>query len=213
MGQKFRHLEDGAIQEEVRARCVVQDCRHGTSAVMNGDSSPTTSIEALKMILSIAGRCGKACLSADVSTAYMSNPLPDRVKAVIRLPSGTSFRNGDPVFMVLRTALNGLRPAALAWVLYFRKVVHEAFGLKSSPHDPMMYIGKAHDGSWVAVLTYVDDILFFAKDLEICRAMLKRLQQSIEIKETGSINVPALGDEKKTWSKSMDIWDMDFSFL
>ena len=193
LGQKFRYLENGAIQEEVRVRCVVQDCRAGTSAVMNGYSRPTTSMEALKVSLAIAGKCGKACLSTDVSTAYMSSPLPERAKAVIRLPSGTSFRNGDPVFMVLRNALNGLRPAALAWVLYFRKVVHDAFGLKSSPHDPTMYIGKAHDGSWVAVLTYVEDILFFGKDLEICRTMLKKLQESIEIKETGFINVPGLG--------------------
>lgn len=47
--------------------------------------------------------------------------------------------------------------------------------------------------SSVAVLTYVDDILFFAKDLEICRAMLKKLQESMEIKETGNINVPERG--------------------
>lgn len=45
----------------------------------------------------------------------------------------------------------------------------------------------------MAVLTYVDDILFFAMDLEICRAMLKKLQESIEIKETGNINVPECG--------------------
>ena len=184
LGQKYRHCEDGSVVEEVRARCVVQDVRDGTSAVMNGYSSPTTSIEALKVILAIAGRTGKAVLSADVSTAYMSNPLPEHIRAIIRLPSGTSFQDASPVYMVLRNALNGLRPAALAWVLYFRKIVNEAFGLR---------IGKAHDGSWVAVLTYVDDILFFAKDLEVCRAMLKRLQQSIEIKETGNIDVPSRG--------------------
>ena len=125
MGQKFRHGEDGSVEEEVRARCVVQDVRDGTSAVMNGYLSPTTSIEALKVILAITRLIGKAVLAADVPTAYISSPLPSHIKAIIQLRSGTIFLDASPVSLVLRNALNGLRPAALAWVLYFCKIVNE----------------------------------------------------------------------------------------
>ncbi|CAK9117369.1 unnamed protein product, partial [Durusdinium trenchii] len=152
--RKIRKTESGPM-EEVRCRCVVQDVRDGTSAVMHGYSSPTSSVETLKILLAVAGWFDYAVLTADVATAYMSSPLPDDVKAIIRLPAGTMYGDGTPVYVILKNAINGLRPASL--------------------------------GSCVAVLTYVDDLLFIAKNLNICRKMLSALREMLEIKETGAI--------------------------
>ena len=174
------------MKEEVRCRCVVQDVRDGTSAVMHGYSSPTSGVETLKLLLAIAGFYDLAVLTADVSTAYMSSPLPPDVRAIIRLPTGTYFADGTPVYMVLFNALNGLRPASLAWVLYFRNVVQQKLGLDHCEIDPTLYVGW-WNGQWVAVLTYVDDVLFVASNLDVCRKMLQELCADLESKETGAI--------------------------
>lgn len=136
--RKLRKTENGPI-EEVRCRCVVQDVRDGTSAVMHGYSSPTSSVETLKILLAISGWYDMAILTADVATAYMSSPLPENVKAIIRLPTGTMYGDGSSVYVVLRNAINGLRPASLAWVLFFRDVVKKKLQLSHSDLDPTVY--------------------------------------------------------------------------
>ena len=183
--RKIRKTESGPM-EEVRCRCVVQDVRDGTSAVMHGYSSPTSSVETLKILLAVAGWFDYAVLTADVATAYMSSPLPDDVKAIIRLPAGTMYGDGTPVYVILKNAINGLRPASLAWVLFFRNVVEQKLNLSHSDLDPTVFTGY-FEGSCVAVLTYVDDLLFIAKNLNICRKMLSALREMLEIKETGAI--------------------------
>ena len=197
LGRKIRvSVKDGKTTEteEVRARCVVQDLRNGSSAVHSGFSSPTASVESFKALIAVAGYWGLCLLTGDVSTAYMSSPLPRHIKAVVRLPSGSTDRYGNPLYLVLSNALNGLRPAALAWVLHFRDIIGRSCSLRPSSHDPTLYVGE-FCGSWVSLLVYVDDIMVASEHLQTCRDLLCELQKHIEIKETGSMGDSSQGGE------------------
>ena len=90
-------------------------------------------------------------------------------------PTGRSFRNGDPVApWCCAMSLTGELACRLGMGRWFT----------TWPHD--IHWEGSNDGIMgSSELTYVDDILFFAKDLEICRAMLKKLQESMEIKRNG----------------------------
>ena len=71
LGRKIRvSVKDGKTTEteEVRARCVVQDLRNGSSAVHSGFSSPTASVESFKALIAVAGYWGLCLLTGDVST-------------------------------------------------------------------------------------------------------------------------------------------------
>ena len=98
--------------------------------VAAGFSSPTSSVESFKVLIALAGTYDLALVSSDVSTAYMTSPLPPKCPAIIRLPAGTTNNHGSPTYMILDHALHGLRPAALAWVLHFRSIWESMCSLK-----------------------------------------------------------------------------------
>lgn len=154
LGQKFRHSTvDGkpVVTEEVRARCVVQDVKDNQSATACGFSAPTSSVESLKILLALVGQYDLAVLTADVSTAFMTSPLPKGIKSIVRLPAGTCDARGQSAYLVLDKALNGLRPAALAWVLHFRHIVEETAQIHHSELDPTFFVGSYRD-HWISIL-------------------------------------------------------------
>lgn len=179
-----RKIRNGV--EEVRCRCVVQDVRDGVSATMYGFSSPTASVEAMKIVLAMAGLYDMALIGADVATAYMSAPLPQGVKSIIRLPAGTYYSSGDSVYCLLTNAINGLRPASLAWVLFFSKLVRKVLSLQPSEVDPTLFAGF-YNSNYVIIVTYVDDLLILGPNLKICQEMLSKLAATIDIRQTGAI--------------------------
>ena len=109
----------------VRSRLVVRDFATGPSAAELGVSSPTASSEALKVVLSYLaqkssfrkkskkGGVGKTAWVLDVSTAFLHAPVIH--PAVVSLPTGTEDEDGEPLFVILEKAMNGLRSAGMSW--------------------------------------------------------------------------------------------------
>ena len=93
-------------KEEVRRDVWFRTCVTELLLFMPVFSSPPRSVEKLKIRLAIRGAFDLELISADVSTTYMSSPLPAKVKAVIRLPPGTTNRNRTSTYMVLDHALS-----------------------------------------------------------------------------------------------------------
>ena len=79
-----------------------------------GISSPTPSSDALCLLLGIAGNRGWPIATGDVSSAFMCTPLRKR-NIVAKLPMSVSSMGGEPVFLHLARALNGLRSASQSW--------------------------------------------------------------------------------------------------
>ena len=109
----------------VRSRLVVRDFATGPSAAELGVSSPTASSEALKVVLSYLaqkssfrkkskrGGVGKTAWVLDVSTAFLHAPVIH--PAVVSLLTGMEDEDGEPLFVILEKAMNGLRSAGMSW--------------------------------------------------------------------------------------------------
>ena len=191
----------------VRSRCVVQDVAHqgAGSASSLGFSSPTASADAMRLALAMAAEYDMSILSGDVSAAFMASPLPRNVKAIVRMPPGTRFADdGSPVFMVLSKAMNGLRPASLAWTKHFSSLAKKNLNLSSNPVEPTCFVGYFHQKGMddvqfsqqakMMIVLYVDDILFLSNSQIRNRAALQILVNAgLELRETGDLGSSAEG--------------------
>ena len=119
-----------AYKGETRVRCriVAKDFNRGSSAKSLGFSSPTPSIESVHLVLTIACKRGYRLRSLDISHAFMHSPIRGGTKIVLKLPLSVSLISGEPGFMILDKALNGLRDASLCWLELLSDTV-ESVGL------------------------------------------------------------------------------------
>ena len=100
--------EKEEAQEGVRARIVAKDFASGQSARSMGISSPTPSIEALRMVLGVArgawssGNQAMFLVGRDVFQAFMNSPLEQ--PEILRMPLSMSTMIGEPILYGLRKA-------------------------------------------------------------------------------------------------------------
>ena len=97
-----------------RSRLVVRDfAAMGGTTLAEGIYSPTTSLEGLRLLLSVLCRKGSV-LSCDVSVAFMHAAIAR--PEFVQLPSNIgNAKTGEKVFLKLFRAMNGLRSAPLSW--------------------------------------------------------------------------------------------------
>ena len=113
IGTRWVTNEKEEAQEGVRARIVAKDFASGPSARSMGISSPTPSIEALRMVLGVAcgawsvGNQAMFLAGLDVSQAFMNSPL-ERPE-ILRMPLSMSTMKGEPIFLWAEKGINGLR--------------------------------------------------------------------------------------------------------
>ena len=118
IGTRWVTNEKEEAQEGVRARIVAKDFASGQSARSMGISSPTPSIEALRMVLGVAcgawsvGNQAMFLAGLDVSQAFMNSPL-ERPE-ILRMPLSMSTMKGEPIFLWAEKGINGLRIASQA---------------------------------------------------------------------------------------------------
>ncbi|CAK9021256.1 Copia protein (Gag-int-pol protein) [Cleaved into: Copia VLP protein [Durusdinium trenchii] len=124
--------------ERVRTRIVAKDFNRGQSARSLGFSSPTPSIEALHLILAISATRRYLLRSLDISHAFMHSPLGKDMHVVLKLPLSVSLDDGQPAFLVLDKALNGLRDASLCWLQLLSETV-KTIGLWTDSIEPCVY--------------------------------------------------------------------------
>ena len=183
--------EKPEADEGVRARMVVKDIARGAAtARAQGISSPTPSVESLRVLLGMA--CGAwgcppmGLFAIDVSQAFMNAPL-EKHHVVVRLPTSVSRDNdaNEPVYLEAKKGLNGLRVGSLAWASFFARIVREA-GLESSVTEPCLYAGSV-GGAPVVLICYVDDVLVATPKEASYKIVFDLLAKHVKIRETGRI--------------------------
>ena len=145
----------------VRTRIVIKDIagKNSDSARALGISSPTPSADALFTVLGIAGCRNSVVAGADVSHAFMATPLRKR-DVVMKFPLSVSTVSGDPLYLHLGKALNGLRKASQEWICFVEETVKD-LGLQSCSLEPCLFSGMLESGPCL-LLVYVDDFLCIA---------------------------------------------------
>ena len=177
--------------EGVRARIVVKDFAKGKqTARQEGISSPTPSIESLRILLGAAsgswtGGKGFNLYAIDVSQAFMNSPLT--VKVCVKFPSSVSTLDNEPVYLEAYKGLNGLRIASLTWVLFFDGIV-KSVGIRSGLVEPCLY-GGIVKGAPILVICYVDDLLVATPSEAAYRVLFEALEKKVKIRETGRVTM------------------------
>lgn len=174
----------------VRARIVLKDIAAGqASARTIGISSPTPSSEALFLMLGIAGTRNFIIGAGDVVSAFMATPLRKRT-AVAKMPLSVSSLKGEPMFLHLSKALNGLRSASQEWSVYLASIV-ATVGLEACDLEPCLYSGKLPTGEVCLLMSYVDDLLVCAPSEDAVDMVFSALEKQVTLKRTGLV-----GDSK-----------------
>ena len=188
-----------ASKDVVRCRCVVQQVSAGAgTAVSLGISSPTASVDGLKMVLALAGYFGSFLGALDVSCAFMASPLPMGFHQIVRLPAGTVDSNGRPVYVDLIKAMNGLRVSPRAWMMYISDIIQTQCGLSANPIEPSLFAGwtsvEGLDSEFVNILVYVDDLLIRTETEAMYEKLVALLKHEIQINETGRLGIKQKGE-------------------
>ena len=170
----------------VRARIVIKDIagKNSDSARTLGISSPTPSADALFTVLGIAGCRNSVVAGADVSHAFMATPLRKR-DVVMKFPLSVSTVSGDPLYLHLGKALNGLRKASQEWICFVEETV-KVLGLQSCSLEPCLFSGMLESGPCL-LLVYVDDFLCIAPSEEDVDRIFGVIEKRVELKRTGLI--------------------------
>ena len=175
----------GQKAENVRSRLVAKDVAGGApSAKALGFASPTPSIEVIHAVLSLAASLDLYVVAIDVSHAFMHSPLGSQI-VVLRLPQSVSNVAGEPAFLLLQRALNGLRDASLRWVQMLTEIIATK-NLWTDEVEPCVFQGVIK-GQPVILMTYVDDLLLVAGSKQVAQEVADAIGKKVPIKVTGEL--------------------------
>ena len=168
--------------DRVRARLVCRDYRSsGLSSLRENIYAPTSSLDCLRLIISIAEQKGFCLLTSDVSTAFLFAPLNST--EIVCFPPDMVGENHERLYVKLKKALYGLRKAPLAWFRELKSTLIE-LGLEETS-EPTMFRGKIH-GNMIFLLIYVDDLIMVGSE-KSCQALFTKLSSRYQIKVTGKL--------------------------
>ena len=165
-----------------RSRLVVRDfASMGGTTLAEGIYSPTTTLEGLRLLLSVLCQQG-SMMSCDVSVAFMHAAIAR--PEFVQLPPNITTLKGERVFVKLFRAMNGLRSAPLSW---YRELSSFLSGQGFAQIlDPTIFRRKGKHGL-IVVLFYVDDLLIWAEDNRDALSTYEDLRNRYKFKLTGEL--------------------------
>ena len=184
--------EKPEADEGVRARMVVKDFARGAAtARAQGISSPTPSVESLRVLLGMA--CGAwgcpPCHRRE--PAFMNAPLEKRL-VVVRLPTSVSRDHdaNEPVYLEAKKGLNGLRVGSHGHPSLLASSARQVL----SPVSLSLASTGSVGGAPVVLICYVDDVLVASPKEASYKIVFDLLAKHVKIRETGRIPLASAKD-------------------
>ena len=165
-----------------RSRLVVRDfASMGGTTLAEGIYSPTTTLEGLRLLLSMCCKRG-TMLSCDVSVAFMHATIAR--PEFVQMPTNITSLSGERIFLKLFRAMNGLRSAPLSWYKELSSfLTSQGF---AQILDPTIFRKRGKRGL-VVVLFYVDDLLIWSEDPRDAEDVYELLAKRYKLKLTGRL--------------------------
>lgn len=180
---KEKYLSTGAF-EKLKARFVAGGDRQDRSLYDASETSaPTVSLQAVYIVITIAGCEGRIVYTMDVGTAYLNADMKKRV--LLRVGKGLAgylvdiapteyILEGDQSIIVeLQKALYGCVESACLWNEMLTASLI-AMGFTANVRDPCVF-NMIRNNCQVTVCVYVDDILCTSKARSNCEWVYQQL--------------------------------------
>ncbi|WKA07524.1 hypothetical protein VitviT2T_025341 [Vitis vinifera] len=175
--------ENGTIVRN-KARLVVQGFNQEEMIDYEETFAPVARLEAIRMLLAFACFKDFILYQMDVKSAFL-NGFINEVVYVEQPPSFQSFNFPNHVFK-LKKALYGLKQTPRAWYERLSKFLLKK-GFKMEKIDTTLFI-KTKENGMLLVQIYVDDIIFGATNVSLCKEFSKCMHSEFEMSMMGELN-------------------------
>nr|GEV35421.1 putative ribonuclease H-like domain-containing protein [Tanacetum cinerariifolium] len=176
----FNNLEISITEELLQFKMqnvwVLVDLPYGKRAIV-------ARIEAIRLFLAYASFMGFMVYQMDVKSAFLYETIEEEVY-VCQPPGFEDLDHPDKVYKVVKT-LYGLHQAPRAWYETLANYLLEN-GFQKGKIDQILFI-KRQKGDILLVQIYVDDIIFGAKNKDLCKSFEKLMKDNFQTSLIGEL--------------------------
>lgn len=161
---KIKLDQDGNIDKLKVRICVRGDIHKRRNTLMEDPHSPAASMRMSMMIMAEAVRHKSRLFQLDVIGAFLQARMRSRVLIMLPKIYGEVFPEfkaycGIP--LLLLKAMYGMTLSGKYWYEEFQEWL-ESIGFKTCPTCPVMFTRTEKDGTFIRLIVYIDDCLYFA---------------------------------------------------
>ncbi|HEY5813547.1 MAG TPA: reverse transcriptase domain-containing protein [Terrimicrobiaceae bacterium] len=176
---KVKRLPDGRI-DRYKARLVARGFSQRYGIDYYETFAPVVRMESLRILLAIAAKEDLEVHQMDVITAYLAGELEEEI--YMEPPAGLPG-SGQKVCK-LRKGLYGLKQSGRVWNQQIGKRLKQS-GMIATNGDHSVWVNQDHS---LVLALYVDDIVLFAREMQVIRWMKEVLTESFNMKDLGPIS-------------------------
>ena len=178
----LKRNNDGQI-ERYKARYVARGFRQVANVDYFDTASPVVRHETLRIFFTLVASLDLELYQVDALTAFLQGDLQEEV--YMKQPEGHVVAGQENKVCLLNKAIYGLKQASYAW---YAKLVNglRSLGYVPVPSDPCLFI-RHHDGSFILLAVYVDDIVIAGPSMVEILEFLVELEFVVNIKHVGEV--------------------------
>ena len=183
---KDKYTSTGTF-DKLKARLVAGGHMQDRSEVLFEDvSSPTSALQHLLLVATIAAKEGRVVKTVDFTSAYLNADMSDKkilveldpIMSALLVTVDSSYapylrKNGSMV-VELQKALYGCIESAKRWYDLLASTLKNE-GFQVNPHDECVF-NKLVDGVQITIVVYVDDLFISCKDENIIKNLVGNLR-------------------------------------
>ena len=178
---KNRRVFDIKQDGRKKARLVAKGFSQVEGIDFNEIFSPVVRFETVRLMLALSSLEDWHIEVLDVKTAFLYGKLDKEI--YMHQPEGFKLKGQENKVLRLHHALYGLKQAALSWWRELEASM-KRFGFRCMRSDASVFLTK-HGGQLVIAVVYVDDALFFRKNLEAVKKVKKTFMDILECQDLG----------------------------
>ncbi|CAN1217084.1 Retrovirus-related Pol polyprotein from transposon TNT 1-94 [Linum perenne] len=176
---KLKYRSDGSL-ERYKARLVAKGYTQTAGIDYSDTFAPVAKMTTVRALLAVSAVKGWHLHQLDVNTAFLHGDLFEEV--YMKPPQGLTL--ADPHLVCkLNKSLYGLKQASRQWNFKLTEFLLSA-GFRQSKCDYSLFT-IASQGSFLAALVYVDDILLAGNNLDQITSLKQQLHSAFTIKDIG----------------------------
>ncbi|VVA25187.1 Hypothetical predicted protein, partial [Prunus dulcis] len=180
---KIKRHSDGSI-ERYKARLVANGFHQQEGLDYSETFSPVVKHTTIRMVLGLAVSNKWLVRQLDVQNAFLHGFLTEDV--YMRQPAGFVDSQYPNHVCKLQRSLYGLKQAPRAWFKRFSDFLLQ-LGFQESRCDYSLFVYK-HNGVFLVLLIYVDDILVTGNNSSQVTMLIQRLGKLFSMKDLGRLN-------------------------